>query len=143
MRGNLMSFTTKEFKQWLEIQGELNQVNSGFVVGFDYDWHLSIDTVDKVESGEIIQEYGSYYKSEIKVEDNNIFVDIRQSSPGSEITKVFFIIEKNKENFIKEVNKEKVENHMIDDTTYFEELIYELFSEEFKIQKTGESKLKF
>lgn len=138
-----MSFTTEEFKQWLEIQGELNYVDNGFVVGFDYEWHLSPEIVNQIEKGEVIQEYGTYYKSSINVEDNDIFVDIRQKSPDSEITKVFFIIEKNKEVSIKEVSVEKVENHMIDDTTYFEELIYELFSEEFKIQKTGKSKLKF
>lgn len=52
-------------------------------------------------------------------------------------------MEKNKEVSIKEVSVEKVENHMIDDTTYFEELIYELFSEEFKNQKQEKNKLKF
>lgn len=138
-----MSFTTEEFKQWLEIQGELNYVDNGFVVGFDYEWHLSPEIVNQIEKGEVIQEYGTYYKSSINVEDNDIFVDIRQKSPDSEITKVFFIIEKNKEVSIKEVSVEKVENHMIDDTTYFEELIYELFSEELKNQKQEKTKLKF
>ena len=110
---------------------------------FRSEWHLSPEIVNQIEKGEVIQEYGTYYKSSINVEDNDIFVDIRQKSPDSEITKVFFIIEKNKEVSIKEVSVEKVENHMIDDTTYFEELIYELFSEEFKNQKKEKNKLKF
>ena len=49
-----MSFKPEEFKQWLEIQGELNYVDNGFVVGFDYEWHLSPEIVNQIEKGEVI-----------------------------------------------------------------------------------------
>lgn len=108
-----MILSNTNFQRWLEQKANLNYVQSGYVVGFDYEWYISAD-LEEVE-----KEHGTYYKSSDMISTYELWIDIRQKKHDSQIEKVFIILQNihNKENLIiKEFTPEYIEENLVDKT---------------------------
>lgn len=102
-----MTLSTQDFKEWIEEKANLNRVDSGYVVDFDYEWHISVGAEN------LVPEYGSYYRSADSFSGYSVWVDVRQGTqPETAIEKVFIILQNNETTIIKELTQQYVENNL-------------------------------
>ena len=69
-----MTLNTQDFKECIEEKANLNRVNSGYVVDFDYECYISLGAEN------LFHEYGSYYRSADSFSGYSIWVDVRQGA---------------------------------------------------------------
>lgn len=120
-----MKLTLTQFKKWLEEKANLNYINSGSVVGFDYEWFVMQDVTEAVDSGEQKLEMGTYYKSSDIIRGYELWIDIREGDENIPVSKVYFILQNlvdKSEQFIKQFTPEYIEQHLVEKT--IEEFIF-------------------
>lgn len=114
-----MILTLNQFKKWLEEKANLIYVNSGSVVGFDYEWFVSVDISQAVDSEQVKSEMGTYYKSSDTIRGYELWIDIREDRINNTVTKVYFILQNlydKTEQVIKEFTPEYLEQHLVDNS---------------------------
>lgn len=117
----MMKLTHNQFKKWLEEKANLDYVNSGSVIGFDYEWFVMEDLLNSQEEPEI----GTYYKSSELIRGYELWIDIREGDENNPVSKVYFILQNlydKSEQVIKVFTPEYIEQHLVEKT--IEEFIF-------------------
>lgn len=110
-----MKLTHNQFKKWLEEKANLDYVNSGSVIGFDYEWFVMEDLLNSQEEPEI----GIYYKSSELIRGYELWIDIREGDENNPVSKVYFILQNlydKSEQVIKVFTPEYIEQHLVEKT---------------------------
>lgn len=116
-----MQLTLNQFKKWLEEKANLHYIEGGTVVGFDYEWYISIDQSEQAPA----TEQGNYYKSSDTIQDYELWIDIREGD-SNPVSKVYFILQNlydKTDQIIKEFTPDYLETHLVEKT--IEEFILE------------------
>lgn len=110
-----MKLTHNQFKKWLEEKANLDYVNSGSVIGFDYEWFVMEDLLNSEQEPEI----GTYYKSSELIRGYELWIDIREGDENNPVSKVYFILQNlydKSEQVIKVFTPEYIEQHLVEKT---------------------------
>lgn len=110
-----MKLTLNQFKKWLEEKANLDYVNSGSVIGFDYEWFVMEDLLNSEQEPEI----GTYYKSSELIRGYELWIDIREGDENNPVSKVYFILQNlydKSEQVIKLFTPEYIEQHFVEKT---------------------------
>lgn len=110
-----MKLTLNQFKKWLEEKANLDYVDSGSVIGFDYEWFVMEDLLNSEQEPEI----GTYYKSSELIRGYELWIDIREGDENNPVSKVYFILQNlydKSEQVIKLFTPEYIEQHLVEKT---------------------------